>query len=65
MFSGLTAQIGIMRTLEKVIHSLQSSNCAKDLAKLPSNVSEVCVPDKEHSCSYPYKLCDHIETQAG
>jgi hypothetical protein len=54
-----------MRTLKIVIHSLQSSKHAKDLAKPSSNVAGVCVADKECSYSYLYKLCSHIETQVG
>jgi hypothetical protein len=45
--AGLTAQAYLVRTLEKVIHSLQSSNRAKDLAKPPSSVAGVCIPNKE------------------
>jgi hypothetical protein len=61
--SRLTAQADIVRTLEKVIHSSQSSKYAKVLAKPPSNVSGVCVPNKECSYSYLYKLRSHIGTQ--
>jgi hypothetical protein len=61
--SGLTAQADLVRTLEKVIHSLQLSNCAKDLAKSPSIVIGVCVSDKEHLYSYLHKLLFYIGMQ--
>jgi hypothetical protein len=54
--SGLTAQANLVRTPEKVIYSLQSSNCAKDLAKPPSSIASVCDSDKERLYSYLYKL---------
>jgi hypothetical protein len=54
--SRLTAQTELDRTLEKVIHSFQSSNHAQDLSKPPSSVSGICVPDKKLSFFCLYKL---------
>jgi hypothetical protein len=62
---GLTAQAEIVRMLEKVVLPLQSSKCPKDLANPPSDVAGGCIPYKEHSCSYLYKLHSHIGMQVG
>jgi hypothetical protein len=61
----LTAQVDIVRALEKMIHSLQASKCAKGLAKSPSNVASFCIPKKEHSYSYLYNLHSRIGMQVG
>jgi hypothetical protein len=58
--SRLTAQADIMRILEKVVYSSQSSKHAKDLVRPLSNVAGVCIPDKECSYSYLYELHSHI-----
>jgi hypothetical protein len=65
IFSRFTAHADIVGSLEKVIHSSQSSKHAKDLAKPPSNVASIYVPNKEYTYSYLYKLVSHTGMQVG
>jgi hypothetical protein len=56
-----------VRALEKVIHSLPASKGAKDLAKSPSNVASLCVPEKNvHTHTYtsyiPVLECKYIKS---